>query len=288
MTGEMPAMIGETLRNYERQGNPWAMPPADRTSWTDGLDVPVLSPGDEVDVLFYVGCAGAYDDRNQKVTRSFVSVLNKLNVNYGILGNQEKCCGETTRRMGNEYLFQMFAEENIALFEQIKFQKIVTLCPHGLNTLRHEYPQFGGDYQVQHGAEFLLEWINADHFSSRDHPDLGKLTVHDSCYLGRYNQIYDQPRELLRMSGQSPVEMKESRENSYCCGGGGGAMWLETDAETRVNKKRLDQALEIEADTVSTACPYCLIMLDDAVRSQGLSDRVQVLDLVEILDQALP
>ena len=284
MTGEMPGMVGETLRNYERQGNPWGFPPENRTGWIGELEVNVLAPGDEVDVLFYVGCAGSYDDRNQQVTRSFISLLNKLDISYGILGNQEKCCGETPRRMGNEYLFQMFAEENIAQFEQYDFKRIVTLCPHGLNTIRHEYPRFGGEYHVQHGVEFLKEILTKNDFQKKI--DLGTLTVHDSCYLGRYNQIYDQPRDLLRDAGQDLQELEETRENSYCCGGGGGAMWLETDAETRVNQTRLDQVLAVDANTVSTNCPFCLIMLDDAVRSRGITDQIQVLDLVEILDRS--
>ena len=284
MTGEMPGMVGETLRNYERQGNPWGFPPENRTGWIGELEVNVLAPGDEVDVLFYVGCAGSYDDRNQQVTRSFISLLNKLDISYGILGNQEKCCGETPRRMGNEYLFQMFAEENIAQFEQYDFNRIVTLCPHGLNTIRHEYPRFGGEYHVQHGVEFLKEILTKNDFQKKI--DLGTLTVHDSCYLGRYNQIYDQPRDLLRDAGQDLQELEETRENSYCCGGGGGAMWLETDAETRVNQTRLDQVLAVDANTVSTNCPFCLIMLDDAVRSRGITDQIQVLDLVEILDRS--
>jgi len=285
MTGEMPGMVGETLRNYERQGNPWGFPPQNRTGWIGELEVNVLAPGDEVDVLFYVGCAGSYDDRNQQVTRSFISLLNKLDISYGILGNQEKCCGETPRRMGNEYLFQMFAEENIAQFDQYNFKRIVTLCHHGLNTIRHEYPRFGGEYHVQHGVEFLKEILTKNDFQQKI--DLGTLTVHDSCYLGRYNEIYDQPRDLLRDAGQDLQELEETRENSYCCGGGGGAMWLETDAETRVNQTRLDQVLAVDANTVSTNCPFCLIMLDDAVRSRGITNQIQVLDLVEILDRSL-
>jgi Fe-S oxidoreductase/nitrate reductase gamma subunit len=284
MTGDMPGMVGETLRNYERQGNPWGFPAPDRTGWIGELEVPVLNPGDEVEVLFYVGCAGSYDDRNQQVTRSFVSLLNKLDVSYGILGDQEKCCGETPRRMGNEYLFQMFAEENIALFDQYSFERIVTLCPHGLNTIQHEYPRFGGEYLVQHGVEYLQEILPENKFSPKI--DLGTLTVHDSCYLGRYNQIYDQPRDLLEQAGQQVQELKETRADSYCCGGGGGAMWLETDADTRVNQTRLDQILAVDANTVSTNCPFCLIMLDDAVRVRGITEQVQILDLMEILDRS--
>lgn len=287
MTGEIPQTVGETLRNFERQGNPWGMPGQNRMAWAEGLDPKILAPGDEVEVLYYVGCAGAFDDRNKKVTRSFIEILNKLGVDYGVLGDAEMCCGETARRLGNEYLFQVAAEENIALFSQYKFQKIVTLCPHGLNTIRHEYAKYGGEYQVQHAAEFLAELISKLNFKTGNGQDLGRLTFHDSCYLGRYNQIYDQPRQLLEGAQIFPMEMDLNRKDSFCCGGGGGAMWLETEADTRVNHRRLEQALELNPDTIATACPFCMIMFDDALRSKGMTDQVQVLDLMEILNQSL-
>ena len=287
MTGEIPQTIGETLRNFERQGNPWGMPGQNRMSWADGLDVRVLAPGDEVEVLYFVGCAGAFDDRNKQVTRAFIDILNKLGVDYGVLGEAEMCCGETSRRMGNEYLFQVAAEENIALFGEYKFKKIVTLCPHGLNTIKHEYPAFGGEYQVQHAAEFLAQHLAELQFKEGNGKDLGRLTFHDSCYLGRYNDIYNQPRELLEEAHLSPLEMKAARKDSFCCGGGGGAMWMETAADTRINQHRLSQAMELDPKTIITSCPFCMIMFDDALRSKGMTDQVQVLDLVEVLNQSL-
>jgi Fe-S oxidoreductase len=287
MTGEVPQTVGETLRNFERQGNPWGMPGQNRMAWADGLDVKVLAAGDEVEVLYYVGCAGAFDDRNIQVTRAFIEILNKLKIDYGVLGEAELCCGETARRMGNEYLFQVAAEENVALFSQYKFKKIVTLCPHGLNTMRHEYPEFGGAYEVQHAAEFLADHLAALQFKAGDQGKVGRLTFHDSCYLGRYNQIYDQPRQLLRKAHHTPLEMKAARKDSFCCGGGGGAMWLETAADTRINQERLAQAMEVNPDTIVTSCPFCMIMFDDALRSKGMTDQVQVLDLIELLNQSL-
>jgi len=287
MTGEIPQTIGETLRNFERQGNPWGMPGQNRMDWAKGLDVKVLSPGDEVDVLYYVGCAGSFDDRNKQVTRAFIELLNKLGVDYGVLGDAEMCCGETSRRMGNEYLFQVAAEENIALFGQYKFKRIVTLCPHGLNTIKHEYPEFGGEYQVQHAAEFLAEHLAELNFKPDNGVDLGRLTFHDSCYLGRYNQIYAQPRQLLEGAHLSPLEMKASHKDSFCCGGGGGAMWMETAADTRINHQRLKQAMELDPNTIITSCPYCMIMFDDALRSKGMTEKVKVLDLIEVLNQSL-
>jgi Fe-S oxidoreductase len=287
MTGEMPQTVGETLRNFERQGNPWGMPGQNRMAWADGLNLKVLSPGDEVEILYYVGCAGAFDDRNKKVARAFVEILNKLNIDYGVLGEAEMCCGETARRMGNEYLFQVAAEENVALFSEYKFKKLVTLCPHGFNTFKQEYPAFGGNFQVQHAAEFLSEKLESLNIKFGKELDLGRLTFHDSCYLGRYNQIYSQPRQLLTQANHPTLEMEASHQDSFCCGGGGGAMWLETDAETRINQNRLEQAMELQPDTIATSCPFCMIMFDDALRSKGMTDQVQVLDLVEILNQSL-
>lgn len=287
MTGNVPKTVGETLRNIERQSNPWGIPPQHRTDWMEGLDVFVLSPGDSVDVLFFVGCAGAFDDRNKEVTRAFVRLLNHFKVNFGVLGLEERCCGETARRMGNEYLFRVNEEENIAHFEEIEFNKIITQCPHGFNTLKYEYPQFGGEYEVQHSTAFLLDLITTHPLDPPSHPDLGRLTYHDSCYLGRFHQIYQEPRRLLELAELDCLEMSGHHENSFCCGGGGGGMWLETEADKRINLTRLDQARGIQADTITTACPFCLIMLDDAVRSRGLTEDMQVLDIAEILATSL-
>lgn len=285
MTGEMPSSVGETLRNIERQGNPWGMPVEEKASWTRGLDVPVLSPGDEVDVLFFVGCAAAYDDHNKKSARAFVRLLNTLDIDYGILGPNELCCGETARRMGNEYLFQVFAEDNIAALNEIQFNRIVTQCPHGYNTLKHEYPRFGGEFRVQHYTEFLSEYQSQfETLSRKNGTEYGAITYHDSCYLGRYNAIYEQPRNLMESVKINPVEMPRTKENSFCCGGGGGGMWVETDAETRINQERLQDIQAVKADTVTTACPFCTIMLEDALRSKGLIEEIQVLDLAEVLD----
>ncbi|MGW8225487.1 MAG: heterodisulfide reductase-related iron-sulfur binding cluster [Anaerolineales bacterium] len=279
-TGKMPKSVGDVMRNMERQGNPWGMPPEDRLSWADGLDVRQLAPGDETDVLLFIGCAGAYDERNKKVTRSVIELLNHAGVDFGILGLDEMCCGETSRRLGHEYLFQMMVEQNLEIFNSIKFKRIVTNCPHCFNTLKNEYPHFGGDFVVQHFTEFLagiqVEGLKPSSNGAR-------LTLHDSCYLGRYNQIYTQPRQLLSQTNQNWVEMKRSGENSFCCGGGGGQMWMETDANTRINHRRLSDAIETGAEIVTTACPYCLLMFDDAIRSKGLGDQIQVLDLAEIM-----
>lgn len=287
-TGKMPKTVGETLRNMERQGNPWGMPPEERLAWAEGLEVRQLMPGDETDILLFLGCAFAFDERNNKVARSFVRLLQKMGVDFGILGMDEMCCGETARRLGHEYLFQVLAQDNIAILSQIKFNRIVTQCPHCFNTLKGEYPQFGGDFKVQHYTEYLAESpILKQVAASNGNSVSARLTYHDSCYLGRYNQIYQAPRQLLDQAHTNRVEMSRRGENSFCCGGGGGQMWLETDAETRINHRRLEDALEVQAEMVATACPYCLIMFDDAIRSKGLGEDVQVVDIVEVLEKNL-
>lgn len=285
-TGNVQKSVSDVMRNLERQGNPWGMPGEDRIAWAEGLNVRELAPGDETDVLLFLGCAFAYDDRNKKVAQSFVRILQKAGVDFAILGVDETCCGETARRMGHEYLFQVFAQQNIETFNNVKFNRIVTQCPHCFNTLKNEYPQFGGTFKVQHYTEYLAEMnLPVSSFKSNGNGFNAKVTYHDSCYLGRYNEVYNQPRQLLKSANVNTVEMERRLENSFCCGGGGGQMWLETDAETRINHRRLSDALDVKAECIATACPYCLIMFDDAIRSKGLSDDIQVMDIAEIIDR---
>jgi Fe-S oxidoreductase/nitrate reductase gamma subunit len=287
-TGQIPKSVADTMRNMERQGNPWGMPAEDRMAWAGGLEVRELAPGDETDVLLFMGCASAYDDRNKKVARSFVKLLHKLKVDFAVLGLDEICCGETARRMGNEYLFQVYAEQNIEAFNQVKFKRIVTQCPHCFNTLKNEYLQMGGDFKVQHYTEFLDELeLPQGSFSPGGNGLDGSFSYHDSCYLGRYNQIYSQPRQLLERSQVKQVELPRNMQNSFCCGGGGGQMWMETDPNTRISHRRLDEALQVGADVIATACPYCLLMFDDAIRSKALGEQVQVMDIAEVLEKQL-
>jgi Fe-S oxidoreductase/nitrate reductase gamma subunit len=286
-TGKVPKSIADALRNTERQGNPWGIPAQDRLNWSDGLNLRELAPGDETDVLYFVGCASAFDDRNKKVARSFVHLLQKAKVDFGVLGFDETCCGETARRMGNEYLFQVFAEQNLEAMSKIKFNRIVTQCPHCFNTLKNEYPQFGSTYKVQHYTEFLNELALMKSIAPNGNGDNRRLAYHDSCYLGRYNQIYKAPRQLLMDAQLKPVELPRHGENSFCCGGGGGQMWLETDPNTRISHRRLTEALQAKAEVVATACPYCLLMFDDAIRSKGIGDQVQVMDIAELLEKQL-
>jgi Fe-S oxidoreductase/nitrate reductase gamma subunit len=286
MTGQMSKQVGDTLRNFERQGNPWGMPPEDRLKWAEGLNLRELTPGDEVDILLYIGCAGAYDDRNKKVSQAFARLLQNSGVDFGVLGIDEMCCGETARRMGHEYIFQVFAEQNIEIFNSIKFNRIVTQCPHCFNTLKNEYPQMGGEYDVLHYSEFLQELASIGKLSLTGAGKNGsKMAFHDSCYLGRYNGIFDAPRELLDLVLDDRIELERQGENSFCCGAGGGGMWVETNPNTRINQARLEQALDTQADVIATACPYCLIMLEDAISSKGVGEKIQVLDIAEVLEE---
>jgi Fe-S oxidoreductase/nitrate reductase gamma subunit len=283
-TGQIPKSVGDTLRNMERQGNPWGMPPQERTKWAQDLGIRELQPGEETDVLLYLGCAFAYDERNKKVAHAFARLLQKYEVDFAILGMDETCCGETARRLGHEYVFQVMAEQNIEIFSEFKFNRIVTQCPHCFNTLKKEYPQFGADLNVQHYTEFLQELLPQIAQTEPNGTGIqGNLVYHDSCYLGRYNDIYNEPRALLDSMKVSRREMANNHGEGFCCGGGGGQMWMETDANTRINHKRLEDALSAQADVVATACPYCLQMFDDAIRSKGIGEKIQVMDIAEVL-----
>jgi len=286
MTGSVPNSVGLALRNIERQSNPWGLPASDRLAWADGLDVRVLQPGESVDVLLFVGCAFAYDDRNKRAVKALVRLLDAAGVDFAVLGEAEMCCGETARRLGHEYLFQVLAEENIATLNELSFSRLVTQCPHCFNTLKNEYPAMGGDFTVLHHTQLLPE-IEEHLHGSEPTPDSKAVTYHDSCYLGRYNDIFESPRALLQNAGYSLREMTDSRNNAMCCGGGGGQMWMETDADTRINNLRLEQALDTQSKLVATACPYCLLMFDDAIRSTGQGENIYVQDIAEILADCL-
>ncbi len=290
-TGQMPKSVGDTMRNMERQGNPWGIPPEDRMAWAEGLEVRELGPGEQTDVLFFTGCAAAFDERNKKVARGFVRLMQSAGVDFAVLGFDEMCCGETARRMGHEYLFQEFARQNLETLSKVRFNRVVTACPHCFNTLKNEYPQMGADFPVQHYTELLAELdltLTPPALPQREGGGVtGRVTYHDSCYLGRYNDIYQEPRDLLKDARVDLVEMARRGEDSFCCGGGGGQMWLETDANTRINHRRLNDALDARAQVVATACPYCLLMFDDAIRSKGLGEQIEVLDIVEVLERQM-
>jgi Fe-S oxidoreductase len=287
MEGALPSSLAATLTNIERAGNPWKQPRRKRTAWTQGLDfsVPLMAEVGEADVLWWVGCAGAYDPRNQKVTRAIARILHAAGVNFAILGEEEQCTGDVARRAGNEYLFQTLVQANIATLNQYKFKVILTQCPHCYNTLLNEYPQFGGHYQVMHHTQYIEALLAEENIWIRKNGG-EKITFHDPCYLGRYNDEYEAPRQVVSATGLRLVEMALTRDRAMCCGGGGARVWMEDQGENRVNYRRLEQVLETGARQVAVACPFCMIMLEDAKGAKGAEDLV-IRDVAEIVADVL-
>jgi Fe-S oxidoreductase len=281
----------KALRKMERARNPWGMPKNEREKWTEGLDFEVKRWKDEgaAEWLYWVGCAGAYDDRSQKVTRSFATLMNKAGVDFAILGNKERCTGDSARRLGNEYLFQEMAMENVETLNGLGVKKIVTHCPHCFNTIKNEYPQFEGQFEVVHHSDMLNKLV-ADGKLKPEAPegDTGSKNVvyHDSCYLGRYNDLYDPQRDIIdALPDAKRIETERNRQRGLCCGAGGGQMWMEIDIGERMNFVRTDELLETKPDVIAVACNFCMIMVDDGVKARGKDEETRVLDIAELLDQ---
>ena len=282
-----PAEAQSVFRNMENNSNPWGIGAHTRADWAAGLDVKTCAEGEPFDVLFYPGCAGAFDDRYKKIAVALVKIMHKAGIRFAILGTEESCCGDSARRLGNEYLYDTLAQANIAAMQGYNVKKILTICPHCLNSLKNDYPAYGVDFEVMHSSEFLLELVQQGRIKLKSGE---KMTVcyHDSCFLGRYNNIYDQPRRLLSsIGGVQLVEMDRSRARSFCCGAGGGRMWLEEDHGKRINEMRTDQALEKNPNVIATACPYCLTMLDDGIKVREKAESVKSLDIVELILNAM-
>jgi Fe-S oxidoreductase/nitrate reductase gamma subunit len=275
------------FKNMETNYNPWTIGFATRGDWAKDLKVKILAEDKNVDFLLWIGCAGSFDERNKKVSRSLVNLLEKAGVNFGILGTEEMCCGETARRMGNEYLAQILMQQQIELFNKYGIKKIITYCPHCYNTFKNEYPQFGGVYQVFHHTEFLWDLIQKGRLKLKTSVEMS-VVYHDSCYLGRYNDIYDAPRKLLESIKDTKLsEMKRKKDRSFCCGAGGGRMWMEETLGKRINQMRVEQAVETNASILATACPYCLTMLGDGIKEKGMEQLISTFDVAELVEKAL-
>ncbi|MGD9316755.1 MAG: (Fe-S)-binding protein, partial [Anaerolineae bacterium] len=286
--GRLPDTLVQALRNTERQGNPWGQPRHQRADWAAGLDVPLLADVGQTEILYWVGCAGSYDPRNQRVSQAMVQIFRAAGVEFALLGEEESCNAEWARRGGEEYLYQIQAEENVETLKQYRFKRIVTQCPHCFNTLQNEYPQFGGGWEVVHHSQFIRELIAASRLPLSGHWDGGRATFHDSCYLGRYNQIYDAPRQVLEsLPGLQLSEMVRSREEGFCCGGGGACMWIEHEADQRVNDVRVDEIQALDPDLAAVACPFCLTMLDECVTGRNAQDALALKDIAEVIAEAL-
>ena len=287
MEGRFPAELNSFFRNVETNSNPWGIGFSSRDEWAKDLEIKRLDKGEKAEILWFVGCAGSFDDRAKKISISFANILNKANVDFGILGAEEKCCGETARRLGNEYLAQTLMEMNVDIFNELGIKKIVTFCPHCYNTLKYEYPQFKGKFEVVHSTEFLLELIKSGQLKLNKKTN-GKIAFHDSCYLGRYSNIYNQPREIIETVNDSGVlELERNKGRSFCCGAGGGRMWLEETIGERINNIRTDEVIDSGAETVATACPYCLTMITDGLKDKDAVDKVKALDIIEIVEQSI-
>ncbi len=293
MEAKFPEEMNQFFKGMETNSNPWGIGASTRADWADGLEVKTLADDSDVDILFWVGCAGAFDDKWKRVSMAMVKILKQAGVNFGILGVEENCCGDQARRLGNEYMFQMMAQENINTLKKYKVKKILVTCPHGYNTFKNEYPKYAKsigiedwNIEVVHHSQFINELIREGKINLKQKIK-SSITYHDPCYLGRHNDIFKAPRSLLSQTGAKVKEMKNHGYHSFCCGAGGGLMWAEEKLGTKVYHKRTDEALETGAELISVACPFCMTMLDDGVKDKGKEEEVAVKDIAEIIAQCL-
>ena len=288
--GEFPQELAKPFEGMEVNGNPWNLSRMDRAAWAEGLEIPTFAEKPATKVLFWVGCAASYDDRAKKIARSTAKLLKAAGVDFAILAEEESCTGDPARRAGNEYLFSMLAEANATTLNGYKEQggiaQIITTCPHCFNTLKNEYPDFGAKFEIVHHSDFLLGLLAEKKLVPKTSVR-GKVAYHDSCYLGRYNDIYDSPREILKRIGLELVEVEYWNKNKgLCCGAGGAQMWMEEQNKQRVNVKRTLQLIDTGAKTLATACPFCMTMVRDGIKNESREEEIKNLDVVEVLAQA--
>jgi len=299
MESKFPQELNTFFRNMETNSNPWGIGFADRAKWAEGMDIQMLPDVPDAEYLLWVGCAGSFDEQGQKITKAVTSILNKAGIKFGILGTEEKCCGDSAKRLGNEYLFQMLAADNIELFKKYNVKKIIVTCPHGYNTFKNEYPKMLDllpnlsekdkedlrNIEVVHHVQ-LIRKLQEDGTLVFKNRLTGKLSTHDSCYLGRHNNILKEPREILdQLTDNGITELENNREHSFCCGAGGGLMWTEENLGTRINHKRTEEVIASGVDTIATSCPFCQTMLQDGLKDKE-RENVLVKDIAQLVDEA--
>ena len=307
-----PSEVTSLFNNIERNANPWEISNDKRAEWAAGLDIPLISENPDADVLYWVGCMGSFDERNKKVATAVAKILKAANINFAILGPEEWCTGDPARRIGNEYLWQMMAQQNIETLNSYGFntvnahngidghasdngasagtkhRTVLTACPHCFNTIKNEYPQLGGNYEVVHHTVFIDRLLADEKIILPDGFDQRKLTYHDPCYIGRYNDVYDEPRRVLTVLNSNGVtEMRRNRNKSFCCGGGGGRAWMEEKIGKRINQTRVNEALDTGAEVLAAACPFCITMFDDGIKGVEAEEKMQIEDISEIVAQAI-
>jgi Fe-S oxidoreductase len=292
MESRFPDELQPAMTSLERNGSPWAFSAADRVQWTEGLNIPTMAElaanGEKADIMFWVGCMGSFDDRAKKITVAFARILQAAEVKFGILGQEETCHGDPARRMGNEYLYQMLAKGVIETLNGYEVKTIVTFCPHCFHQMGKEFPDLGGHYEVIHHTEYIERLLTAGRVPlDTEHGQRLKVAYHDSCYLGRYNEIYDAPRNTLRkaLPVVELVEPVRTKSRGMCCGAGGGRMWMEETQGKRVNVERSEELLATGADQIAVACPFCMTMITDGVTGAG--SEVPVLDIAEVVASRL-
>ena len=289
MESNFPRDAMETFDKIENYGNPWGMSPNDREKWTEGMEVPKMREKGSAEYLYWAGCSGAYDDRGKDISRSVAKIMNESGVDYAILGNEETCTGDSARRIGNEYLFQMQAAQNMENFDKYGVKKIVTQCPHCLTTLKNDYGEIGAELEVVHHSEFIADLIKEGKISPEKSLE-EDITFHDACYVGRHHGEYDAPRDVLQsVMGEDAklVEMPRNKKESFCCGAGGGNMWYDIDKGKRINVERFEEAIDTGAKKVATSCNFCMIMMEDARKVTGQDEKMEVYDISELVAQRL-
>ena len=289
MESQFPEELQTAFRGLETNSNPWGIGYDTRANWIEEMPVPRMADlqGKDVEFLFFVGCIRSYDDRNKKVSLAMAQILNHLGTQFAILGMEEGCCGDPARRVGNEYLYQTLAQANIETFKKYNVKKILTTCPHCYNTLKNEYAQLGFEAEVVHHSEFLQKNIQQGRLKMA-RSLAKKITYHDPCYLGRYSGIFEPPRKVLQsIPALEVLEMARSRNDSFCCGAGGGWMWMDEKIGKRINIQRFEHALATDPEGVATACPFCVTMLSDATKDKGLEEKVKIWDIAELVAIAI-